>query len=44
MMERVAQADREARSSPVDKRLVLEQLVIDLAKEGVVSDYMNSRS
>ena len=34
MIERVAQADREVRSSPIDKRLVLEQLVMDLAKIG----------
>ncbi|HEX4020196.1 MAG TPA: DNA polymerase III subunit delta [Acidobacteriaceae bacterium] len=43
MIERVAQADREVRSSPVDKRLVLEQLVIDLANEGVVNAYVGSR-
>jgi len=34
MIERVARADKELRSSPIDKRLVLEQLVIDLASQG----------
>ncbi len=34
MIERVARADRDLRSSPVDKRLVLEQMVIDLAAIG----------
>lgn len=34
MIERVAQADRELRSSPIDKRLVLEQLVMDLSAVG----------
>ena len=33
-VERVAHADRDLRSSPVDKRLVLEQLVIDLSAMG----------
>jgi DNA polymerase-3 subunit delta len=33
-LERIARADRELRSSPVDKRLVLEQLVIDLSAAG----------
>lgn len=34
MIERVARADRDLRSSPIDKRLVLEQLVMDLAAVG----------
>lgn len=34
MVDRVARADREVRSSPVDKRLVLERLVLDLAAIG----------
>ncbi len=34
MIERVARADRDLRSSPIDKRLVLEQLVVDLAAVG----------
>ena len=34
MLERVARADLEIRSSPPDKSLVLERLVIDLAKVG----------
>ncbi len=34
MIERVARADRDLRSSPIDKRLVLEQMVIDLAAVG----------
>ena len=34
MIERVARADRDLRSSPVDKRLVMEQMVIDLAVIG----------
>jgi DNA polymerase-3 subunit delta len=34
MLERVARADVEIRSSPPDKGLVLERLVIDLAKIG----------
>ena len=33
-IERVARADRDLRSSPVDKRLVLEQLVLDLSAIG----------
>ncbi len=33
-VERVARADRDLRSSPVDKRLVLEQLVVDLSTVG----------
>jgi DNA polymerase-3 subunit delta len=37
MVERVARADREVRSSPIDKRLVLERLVIDLAAIGQVT-------
>lgn len=36
MIERVARADVEIRSSPPDKKLVLERLVIDLAKIGKV--------
>ncbi len=34
MLERVARADREIRSSPPDKGLVLERMVIDLARVG----------
>ncbi|MHB1937014.1 MAG: DNA polymerase III subunit delta [Acidobacteriaceae bacterium] len=34
MLERIARADLEIRSSPPDKTLVLERLVIDLAKIG----------
>ncbi|MHB1959488.1 MAG: DNA polymerase III subunit delta [Acidobacteriaceae bacterium] len=34
MLERIARADLEIRSSPPDKGLVLERLVIDLAKIG----------
>ncbi len=34
MLERIARADLEIRSSPPDKSLVLERLVIDLAKTG----------
>ncbi|MGC1784256.1 MAG: DNA polymerase III subunit delta [Acidobacteriaceae bacterium] len=34
MLERVARTDLEIRSSPPDKALVLERLVIDLAKTG----------
>ncbi len=34
MLERIARADLEIRSSPPDKSLVLERLVIDLAKIG----------
>ena len=34
MLERIARADLEVRSSPPDKGLVLERLVIDLAKIG----------
>ena len=37
MIDRVARADRDLRSSPVDKRLVLEQMVIDLAAIGKVA-------
>ncbi len=34
MLERIARADLEIRSSPPDKTLVLERMVIDLAKTG----------
>lgn len=34
MLERVARADLEVRSSPPDKMLVLERMVIDLARTG----------
>jgi DNA polymerase III subunit delta len=34
MLERIARADVEIRSSPPDKSLVLERMVIDLAKIG----------
>lgn len=34
MLERIARADLEIRSSPPDKGLVLERLVIDLSNEG----------
>ncbi len=34
MLERIARADLEIRSSPPDKGLVLERMVIDLAKTG----------
>ncbi|MGB8480214.1 MAG: DNA polymerase III subunit delta [Acidobacteriaceae bacterium] len=34
MLERIARADMEIRSSPPDKALVLERLVIDLARNG----------
>lgn len=34
MLERIARADLDIRSSPPDKRLVLERLVIDLSKIG----------
>jgi DNA polymerase III subunit delta len=34
MLERIARADVEIRSSPPDKGLVLERMVIDLAKIG----------
>ncbi len=33
MLRLIAQADLELRSSPPDKRLVLERLVLELAKE-----------
>jgi DNA polymerase-3 subunit delta len=32
MLERIARADMEIRSSPPDKGMVLERLVIDLAR------------
>jgi len=34
MLERIARADVEIRSSPPDKGMVLERMVIDLAKIG----------
>lgn len=37
MLERIARADLEIRSSPPDKTLVLERMVIDLAKVGKVA-------